>query len=88
MSTWLQIILSAVGILLIPALALLMRGVLRLSRNELKLDALITSVEKLVIDKDKTHQVMLDQMREDRTATNRRLEHLERIWISRGMERR
>lgn len=87
-STWLQLILSAVAVLLLPSLAILMRGVVRLSRNEQKLDTLIKSVEKLVIDKDKTHQAMLEQMREDRSATNRRLEYLERIWISRGMERR
>jgi hypothetical protein len=41
-------------------------------------------MKKLVADKDRTHAAMLEQMKEDRTATNRRLEFLERLWIERG----
>lgn len=65
-----------------------MRGAIKWTRTEDKLDHAIQSLEKLVLDKDATHAAMIAQMkedrtdmqaqlREDRTATNRRLEWLE-----------
>ena len=84
-SEWLTFLTSLVAILLIPAIVLLVRIVRKWTRTEDRLDAVATAVEKLVEDKDKIHQEMFAQMREDRNATNTRLRWLEEnVWKSRG----
>ena len=76
-----QIVLSVIGILLIPIIVMLYRGVVRWTRTEDKLDQLVRDVEKLVKDKDATHSAMLQSMSDDRRATDRRLRWLEEyVW--------
>jgi len=72
------IILTLMSVLIIPGIALMVKITARWTRIE-------TDLRKLVIDKDRTHAAMLEQMKEDRAATNRRLEWLERQWMERGM---
>lgn len=65
----------------LPMVALLYRGIVKWTRTEDKLDELIRDVNKLILDKDKTHAEMLQQMTNDRSATDRRLRWLEEnIW--------
>ena len=84
-TAWLGVLLTAVGVLLVPALVLLVRGAVKWTRVEMKLDVVTDKLAAIVSDKDRTHAEMLSQMKEDRSATNRRLEMLERIWIERGI---
>jgi hypothetical protein len=81
---WLAFIISAMGVIMIPAIALLFRGAIKWSRTEGKLDVVIQKVSEIVADKDKVHSDLYNAIREDRNATNRRLEYLERIWIEKG----
>ena len=75
------ILLSAMGIIFIPMIIVLYRGIVKWTRTEDKLDELVKDVGKLIIDKDQTHKEMLQQMTDDRQATDRRLRWLEEnIW--------
>ena len=75
------IILSAMGIIFIPMLIMLYRGIVKWTRTEDKLDELVRSVSQLVKDKDQTHDLMLKQMADDRRATDGRLRWLEEyVW--------
>lgn len=87
-ATIIEILLSIIGILLIPLIALMLRMAIKRTQTEDDVKHLIMEVQKLVADKDKVHAAMLDQMREDRQATNRRLEYLESIWIELGYKKR
>lgn len=83
----LSVILSAMAIIFIPIAVLLFRGIVKWTRTEDKLDHLITDVEKLIQDKDNTHQAMLRQMADDRKATDSRLRWLEENIWKRGSSR-
>lgn len=75
------LILSAIGIIGIPTLAFVVRATIKWTRVEDKLEVIATKLLDLVRDKDKIHSKMLQQMREDREATNRRLRWLEEnLW--------
>jgi hypothetical protein len=75
------IALTVIAVLLIPGLTLLWRGAVKWTRVEVKLDAVVKDLSKIVEDKDRTHAELAAQMREDRTATNSRLRWLEEhLW--------
>jgi hypothetical protein len=79
------IILSVLGIIFIPLMALLMRGAMKWTRVESQLTELIKDVEKLITDKDRTHADILKQMTDDRRATDKRLRWLEEyLWKGRN----
>lgn len=85
----LTVILSAMAVVFIPIGIMLYRGIVKWTRTEDKLDQLITDVDKLIRDKDNTHQAMLTQMGEDRKATDRRLRWLEEnVWNRRTPSQR
>jgi hypothetical protein len=77
--------LSVVGVLLIPVIALLFRGMIRWVHTENQLAQLVGDVRELIEEKDKVHMEMLGQMRYDREATNTRLRYLEEYFMSHGM---
>lgn len=69
-------------------LAMIVRAVIRWTRLEDQLITLSKDMQELVEDKDKTHKEILNQMREDRNATNERLTFLERhVWPAQGRRR-
>jgi len=85
----LSLVLAFMSIILIPLVWTALRGLVKWTRVENKLDNVVTAVEKLVTDKDVVHRELVDQMRrmqqelgkqmgEDRKATNERLQWLER----------
>lgn len=76
----LTLILATMGIIFIPLLGLLVRITIKWTRVE---DAL----KQLVADKDRVHREIIDQMREDRDATNKRLTWLEQNLWQRGRPR-
>ena len=81
MTTWLTIVLTCIGVLLLPLIGQAFRGVVKCTRMEYKLDNVVGSLQDIVKDKDKVHQELSNQMREDRKATNERLTWLERnVW--------
>lgn len=75
------LIISFFAVFLIPTMIMLYRGIVKWTRTEDKLDHLIEDVEKLVRDKDATHSAMIQQMTDDRKATDTRLRWLEEnLW--------
>lgn len=82
------ILLSVVTALLIPAVVIMIRGAIKWTRMEDKLGNAVDNIGRLVLDKDKVHAEIAEQMRFDRDATNRRLERLEEIWIRRSVRGR
>ena len=78
---YLSIILSLLAVIVIPTLALIMRAAVRWKGIEDKIDNVVGDLNELVRDKDKVHQELAMQMREDRKATNQRLRWLEEnVW--------
>ncbi len=76
-----QIILTLIGVLFIPIIVMLYRGIVKWTRTEDKLDELVRDVQQLVKDKDATHSAMIQTMSDDRRATDRRLRWLEEhLW--------
>lgn len=75
------VVLSVLAILIIPALVVMVRGAIKWTRVEDKLDRLVDEMVLLVKDKDATHAEMLSQMRSDRDATDRRLRFIEEAWM-------
>lgn len=82
-----SILLAVTAVLLIPALVILVRGAVKWTRTEDRLAELVGDVHRLVSDKDRVHAEMLEQMRIDREATDRRLRYLEEFFMDRGRRR-
>lgn len=77
----LVVLLSVMSVIIIPLFILMIRGIIKWTRVEDKLDQLVSDMRNIVIDKEKTHEAMLRQMGEDRMATDRRLRWLEEnVW--------
>lgn len=80
-TAWVQVLLTVIGVLLIPVIVVLVRGAIKWTRVEDKLDRAVGDLHALVADKDRVHAEMISQMREDRAATNTRLRWLEEhLW--------
>lgn len=78
---YLEIILTVIAVLVLPALGLMIRSAVHSGRLETKLDNVIDDVRQLVASKDEVHKEMYAQMREDRVSTNKRLAWLEQnLW--------
>lgn len=78
---WLTIALSILSVILIPLLVVLVRVVQKATRLEVNQEQISASLVSLVQDKDKVHAAMLNQMRDDRRATDQRLRWLEEhVW--------
>jgi hypothetical protein len=83
-----SLLLSVIVFMVVPLIVAVIRSNVRWSKVEGKvdtvirdLDRMVKSQEKLVEDKDKVHSAMLDTIRDDRRATDRRLRWLEEnLW--------
>jgi hypothetical protein len=84
---WSAIILTVFSALLLPALAIMYRGAVKWTRTEDRLATLVEDVRELIADKDKVHAEILEQMRVDRDATDRRLRYIEEFWMDNGRRR-
>lgn len=75
--------LALVGVisLVVPLIIFLIRGAIKWTRVEDKLTQAISRLDDLVRDKETTHAAMLQQMSDDRKATDLRLRWLEQnVW--------
>ena len=81
---YLEIILTILAVLVLPALALMIRAAVHSGRLETKLDGAIEDIRGLVRSKDEVHKEIYAQMREDRVASNKRLSWLEQNLWKRG----
>lgn len=73
--------LSFMGVLVIPALTIMIRGAIKWTRVEDRLDRVIDDLRRIIEDKDKVHQEITRQISDDRRATDRRLRWLEEhVW--------
>ncbi|HTS05691.1 MAG TPA: hypothetical protein VMP68_08915 [Candidatus Eisenbacteria bacterium] len=74
-------VLAVITTLLIPLVVFLVRGAVKWTRVEAKMDHVLIELKEIVADKDKVHAEIYSQMREDRAATNKRLRWLEEyLW--------
>jgi len=81
----LSIILAVIVGILIPLLVFIVRGAIKWTRVEEKMDHVIKNLAHIVEDKDRVHNEIYTQMREDRAATDRRLRWLEEnLWNKKG----
>lgn len=65
----------------VALVAYLIKGAARWARTEERLEDLIMDVKKLVADKDEAHKLIMETLKDDREATNRRLRWLEEhLW--------
>lgn len=81
----LSLALTAIAVIVGPSLLIMVRGAIKWTRVEDRLDRIASDLEDLVTDKNKIHKEIADQMHEDRKATNERLTWLERhLWIEKG----
>ncbi len=81
MSEWL---IAALGLLVLPMLALMVKGTLRWARAESNLERLIIDVLNLIKDNDRVHTAIFEEMRNDHQATDRRLRWLEEYLWKKG----
>lgn len=81
---WVITVLTIFSVMLIPVLAILVRGAVKWTRTEDRLSELVKDVGELIESKERVHTAMLDQMGRDRQATDRRLRYLEEFWMSTG----
>ena len=81
MTVWLGLILTAIAALLIPLVRLLWNAAIRQQSITDIQEQLLKSVENLIRDKDQVHKDIINQMADDRKATDRRLRWLEEnVW--------
>jgi|SRR5205809_684987 len=81
LTAWIGVVLTAIGVVVVPCMLFLWRSAVRWTRVETKLETIFEKLDEIVKDKDKVHQEIIVSQREDRLATNRRLEWLERnLW--------
>jgi hypothetical protein len=73
----LGIILTVFAVLIIPALALLVRITRKWTRIEDQLGDMTGDIRQLTEDKTNAHQRLYEAMKQDREATDRRLTWLE-----------
>lgn len=79
-----EIILSVIAVLMIPLLRLIWGAGQKQQQIEDKQVELIKNMEKLIADKDAVHREIIQTIREDREATNKRLRWLEEnLWNTR-----
>lgn len=78
---WSVILLSIISVMLLPAIALMINISVKWTKAQDRIENLTEDMRELVDNKDKIHAEMLQQMREDRVATDRRLRWLEEnLW--------
>ena len=81
MTVYVTIVLTIIGVIVIPVLAVIFRAAVRWKGIEDKLEGITDDLKSLVHDKDRVHTEIATQMREDRLATNQRLRWLEEnLW--------
>ena len=81
MSVTSDAVLGAVVTLGIPTLAFTLRGMISLTRSQERIASIARELEQRDKLNDETHREIVEQMREDRKATNERLTWLERnLW--------
>lgn len=79
-----EIILSVIAVLMIPLIRLIWGAGQKQQQIEDKQVELIKNMERLIADKDAVHREIIQTIREDREATNKRLRWLEEnLWNSR-----
>lgn len=72
---WIMVVLTTMSVLALPILVFLIRGAIKWTKVEMKL-------EELIRDEREAHTEMYRTMREDRKATDERLRWLEvNVWM-------
>lgn len=83
-ATALIALLTLIFMVISAILTIVVRGERRQTRTEDKVSQMVDKVEEIVRDKDRIHKEMLEQMRYDRDATNKRLRFVEEWFMRKG----
>jgi hypothetical protein len=81
------LVLSVIGILLIPLIRMAWLAMVRWISTETQLKQLVKDVGTLVENQDTVHSAIYKQMQIDREATNTRLRYLEEYFMNHGMRK-
>jgi hypothetical protein len=89
---WAGLILTFASVVGIPLLAMTIRGSIKWTRVEAKIDNVFDDVKGLILNnekarerEEKVHLLMMEDIRQDRAATNVRLRWLEEnLWLTKG----
>lgn len=77
--------LAFTSVIVLPFLAFFFRMTVKWTRVEARLEEIAEDLKRIVDDKDRVHTSMLNQMGQDRQATDRRLRWLEEhLWKRSG----
>jgi len=90
MTTWIQAGIAAASLMfaiLCYVLSILMRNIRRAIRTEDRIGALESKVITLVTTQQQMQISMLDQMKYDRDATDKRLRYVEEYFMHLGMSK-
>lgn len=83
MQIWITVVLTVVSVIVIPGVVLLIRLAVKWTTLESKLAGLVDDVKQIIIDKDKVHLMIMEEIKADRAASDRRLRWLEQhLWKS------
>jgi len=68
---WIISLLTAMTVLVVPAIAILIRGAIKWNGVEQQLEHLVSRVSELVMDQDKTHESILERMSNEQIDNSR-----------------
>lgn len=91
-SDWALVVVTSIGVLIIPALALMVRAAVKWTRTESELGNLVDDFKTLVVNESKVHGEILETVRQNREASDnqmdsldKRLRFMEEYWMKRGI---
>lgn len=77
----LTLILGFISVVGIPTLTFAFRAMIKWTRVQSTLENLVSDVKELIENKEKVHAMMFQTMKDDRSATDKRLRWLEEnLW--------
>jgi len=76
-----SLVIGTVTAIVMPLTLLIVRSAVKWAKLESRVEEVIADVKELIGQKDKFHAALVDQMKSDREATDRRLRWLEEhLW--------
>lgn len=91
-SDWALVAITGIGVLIIPALVLMVRAAIKWTKTESALENVVEDFKELVKNESKVHGEILETVRQNREASDnqmdsldKRLRFMEEYWMKRGI---
>lgn len=91
-SDWALVAITGIGVLIIPALVLMVRTAIKWTKTESALENIVEDFKDLVKNESKVHGEILETVRQNREASDsqqdsldKRLRFMEEYWMKRGI---